>query len=169
MTNEKNRTLFRIRLLISAFVFCLVVSGVTAFPLFWETGLLVRWFGGDTSLIGQRFPELASWLTFIHEGIAHNAERYPFMAYGTDWLAFAHIVIAVFFIGPLIDPVRNIWVIRAGIIACALIPVLAFVCGPIRGVPFYWRLFDSLFGVLGVVPLLFIHRWTIRLVQKEKS
>ena len=29
------------------------------------------------------------------------------IAYGTDWLAFAHITIAVAFLGPLKDPVRN--------------------------------------------------------------
>jgi hypothetical protein len=33
---------------------------------------------------------------------------HPWLAYGTDWLAFAHIVIAVFFIGPFVDPVQNI-------------------------------------------------------------
>jgi hypothetical protein len=80
------------------------------------------------------------------------------MAYGTDWLAFAHIVIAIYFIGPLLDPVRNEWVIHAGLIGCLLVLPLALVCGPLRGIPLYWcgrRLIDCSFGVLGAVPLLY--------------
>jgi hypothetical protein len=38
----------------------------------------------------------------------------PFLAYGTDWLAFAHLAIAVVFIGPWINPVRSQWVITFG-------------------------------------------------------
>ncbi|HSH39366.1 MAG TPA: hypothetical protein VK993_11325 [Chthoniobacterales bacterium] len=64
------------------------------------------------------------------------------MQYGTDWLAFGHIVIAIFFAGPLIDPVRNLWVIRAGQIACVLVIPLALVCGDIRGIPLWWRAID---------------------------
>ena len=80
------------------------------------------------------------------------------MAYGTDWLAFAHIVIAVAFIGPLRDPVKNIWVIEFGIIACIMIFPLALIAGPIRGIPFYWRLIDCMFGAIGIVPLMIVHR-----------
>jgi hypothetical protein len=75
------------------------------------------------------------------------------LAYGTDWLAFAHIVIAVFFIGPLVDPVRNVWVLRAGIIACLLVIPLALICGALRQIPFGWRLIDCSFGVVGVIQL----------------
>jgi hypothetical protein len=59
------------------------------------------------------------------------------LAYGTDWLAFAHLVIAIAFLGPLKDPVRNIWVVEFGMIACLLVIPLALICGPIRGIPFY--------------------------------
>ena len=34
-----------------------------------------------------------------------------------------------------------------------LVVPLALICGPIRGIPFYWRLIDCSFGVLGIVPL----------------
>ena len=77
------------------------------------------------------------------------------MGYGTDWLAFAHVVIAVYFIGPLVKPVKNEWVVYAGLIGCLLVIPLAWICGPIRGIPFYWRLIDCSFGVLGAVPLLY--------------
>jgi hypothetical protein len=77
------------------------------------------------------------------------------LAYGTDWLAFAHIAIAVFFIGPLVDPVRNVWVLRAGVIACMLVIPLALICGALRQIPFGWRLIDCSFGVIGVIPLTY--------------
>jgi hypothetical protein len=38
-------------------------------------------------------------------------------------------------------------------IACVAIIPLAFICGPIRQIPFYWRLIDCSFGVFGIIPL----------------
>jgi len=85
------------------------------------------------------------------------------MAYGTDWLAFAHLVIAVAFWGPLKDPVRNIWVIEFGMIACVLVIPLALIAGPIRGIPFFWQLVDCSFGVFGIIPLWLCRRDILRL------
>ena len=84
--------------------------------------------------------------------------RYPFLAYGTDWLAFAHLVIAIAFIGPFLDPVRNKWVITFGLIACAAVIPLALIAGAIRGIPFPWRLIDCSFGVFGSIPLMICRR-----------
>lgn len=159
---ENNKILTRIRLLTLFFIFCLVVSGLTAFPLLKETKILTQWVGTGTSG-GDQFPRLAKWLSFIHEGLDYNASHYPFMAYGTDWLAFAHIAIAVFFIGVVIDPVRNIWIVKSGMIACVLVPALAFLCGPVRGIPIFWRIIDSCFGVFGIIPLFLIYRWSKQL------
>ena len=39
----------------------------------------------------------------------------------------------------------------------------ALLCGPLRGIPFGWRLIDCSFGVLGAVPLLYCLRLTRRL------
>lgn len=144
-------SLKRIRLWLGVFIVGLVLSGVTAFPLTWEVGLLVRWFG-------QGEGALASWLRTVHTGLVETDQKYPFLAYGTDWLAFAHLVIAVAFIGPWRDPVRNIWVIEFGLIACALVLPLALIAGPLRGIPFGWRLLDCAFGVLGAIPLWLIRR-----------
>ena len=36
-----------------------------------------------------------------------------------------------------------------GIAACLAVIPLALICGPIRGIPFYWRLIDCSFGVIG--------------------
>jgi len=82
------------------------------------------------------------------------------VAYGTDWLAFAHLVIALLFVGPFRDPVRNVWVIQFGMIACVAVIPLALVCGPLRGIPFYWQLLDCSFGVFGFIPLWFVHKYT---------
>jgi hypothetical protein len=91
------------------------------------------------------------------------------MLYGTDWLAFGHFVIAIAFIGPMRDPVRNIWVIHFGIIACLLIIPYAFIFGAIRGIPIWWRLIDCSFGIFGVIPLLLALRGTNRLEQLRKE
>jgi len=90
---------------------------------------------------------------------------YPFMAYGTDWLAFAHLVIAVAFLGPLVDPVRNKWVFVFGIISCAGVLPLALIAGYIRGIPFFWRLIDCSFGVIGIVPLFICLHYIRQLEQ----
>jgi hypothetical protein len=73
-------------------------------------------------------------------------------------LAFAHLVIAVAFVGPLRDPVRNIWVVQFGMIACMAVIPLALIAGPIRGIPIWWQVIDMSFGVVGIVPLLIVHR-----------
>ena len=104
------------------------------------------------------FPSLAYWLSHVREGLETTARDYPFLAYGTDWLAFAHIVIGIAFIGPLRDPVKNIWVVEFGMIACLLVIPLALICGPIRGIPLYWRLIDCSFGVFGLIPLAIARR-----------
>jgi Na+/alanine symporter len=96
----------------------------------------------------------------VREGIEYNAVHYPYYAYGTDWLAFAHIIIAVSFIGPFRDPVRNIRVIHYAMIACVFILPLAMICGEIRSIPFAWRLVDCCFGVFGIIPLIAIHKMT---------
>ena len=42
-----------------------------------------------------------------------------------------------------------------GIVACIAIFPLAMICGPLRGIPFYWRLIDCSFGVIGIIPLVY--------------
>jgi len=104
----------------------------------------------------------------VNHGLQVTNVRYPFILYGTDWLAFAHLMIAVAFIGPLRDPVRNIWVIQSGMIACVCIIPLAAIAGPIRGIPFGWSLIDMSFGVVGIIPLIIVCRLTRRL-ERERA
>ena len=142
-------SLRHIRLCLALFMLGLFVSGITAFPLVGETAwlqLLVARFGTTSPLY--------LWVAHVHTALALTGERYPFLAYGTDWLAFAHILFTVLFLGPYRDPVRNRWVIEFGLVACAGIFPLALIAGPMRGIPFWWRLGDCSFGLFGGLLLL---------------
>jgi hypothetical protein len=77
------------------------------------------------------------------------------------------LVIAVAFWGPIKAPVKNIWVVEFGIIACLLVILLALVCGPIRGIPFYWRLIDCSFGVFGLIPLVIARKMILGLAVEQ--
>jgi len=111
----------RVKFWLSIFVAGLVISGLTAFPLEWEADILQRIVSHPASPVPRLWPDLAAWIATVNDGLHQTYHRYPFLAYGTDWLAFAHLVIAVAFWGPLRDPVRNRWVIEFGMIACLLV------------------------------------------------
>jgi hypothetical protein len=140
-----------------------VLSGVTAFPLLHELELLARMLGIPAEVPPGALSGLQFWIATVRDGLRSIHAEYPWLAYGTDWLAFGHIVIALFFIGPWRDPVPNVWVLKIGLIACAGVLPLALICGPIRGIPFYWRLIDCSFGVCGALPLLYCLKLTRRL------
>lgn len=150
----------RVRVWLVVVIVGLVVAGLTAFPLTHE----IRWL--DAFVDGHQFPGwFTSWIDRTDQGIVATSAKYPFIAYGTDWLAYAHLMIAILFVGILRDPVRNIWVVRFGMIACASIIPLALIAGPIRGIPFWWTCIDMSFGVFGAVPLIFAYRGIRRLEQ----
>ena len=159
----------RIRFWLAAFIAGLVLSGLTAFPLqtevAWLASLLhtspVRPIADATSLL--------PWVERVNRGLTSTNADYPFLAYGTDWLAFAHLVIAVAFIGPFIDPVRNKWIVTFGLIACGSVIPLALIAGHIRGIPIAWRLIDCSFGVFGAIPLLVCRKLTAKLEPKNRE
>ncbi len=150
----------RIRNLIIFFMIALILSGVTAFPIETELAVLNQNISS--------FPDyFQTWINEVYLAVRSTNENFPFLSYGTDWLAFAHLVIAVVFIGPLKDPVRNIWVIQFGMISCLMVFPLALIAGPIRGIPFYWQLIDCSFGVIGLVLLYWCHRNILKLERIE--
>jgi hypothetical protein len=159
----ETNTIRKIRIWLALFIAGLVLSGLTAFPLEYETATLNRILGVPPTPPPGTESALNAWLRRVHQGVANTNRDYPFMAYGTDWLAFGHLVIAVAFFGPFVDPVRNKWVLVFGIIACIGVLPLALIAGPIRGIPFYWRLIDCSFGIVGVVPLLICLRYVRQL------
>jgi hypothetical protein len=138
----------QIRILLYIFITGLAVSGITAFPIHTELA-----YAHNLIASFQLNSSLTQWIDTVYKGADEVDRNYPFIAYGTDWLAFAHIVLAVLFIGIIKDPVRNIWVIEFGLIACAGIFPLAFIAGSIRGIPFFWQLIDCSFGVFGGIVL----------------
>ncbi|HEY5380957.1 MAG TPA: hypothetical protein VIJ65_01775 [Acidobacteriaceae bacterium] len=151
--SETDRVLSSIRVWLAIIILSLFLSGVTAFPLQHELDLVVR-ISAHLRL-AEHAPALNGWLLRVDHALADTNARYPFLAYGTDWLAFAHIVLAILFIGPWLDPVRNKWVVTFGLIACVGVFALALIAGPIRGIPLYWRLIDCSFGlVCGAILLL---------------
>ncbi len=128
----------------------LFLSGLTAIPIDKELSTLLSMLSSD-SLI-------AEWLKKVLAAYRHTGSAYPFLLYGYDWLAFAHFVLAILFIGPYRDPVKNIWVIEFGLIACVLIFPLALIAGHFRGIPLGWQLIDCSFGVFGFIPLWISYR-----------
>jgi len=151
-------TLKQIRLTIGIVIGGLVLSGITAFPLLHELRLLSFVMTGDAQASSELHSGIVQWILRVREGLEVTHERYPFLAYGTDWLAFGHLVIAMFFILPWRDPVRYQDVLRVGVVASLGVIPLALICGPIRGIPFGWQMIDSSFGLLCLPPLLFALR-----------
>jgi hypothetical protein len=155
----------RIRLFIVFFICALAMSGLTAIPLKWELKLLMPLVERGSQL-GLIFPSLSDWMERINNGVQNGYGQYPFLAYGTDWLAFGHVAIAIAFLGVLQDPRRNIWVVHFGIIACLLIVPWTLIFGAIRKIPFFWQLIDMSFGLVGLLPL-WLARQSILKLPKE--
>ena len=145
------KLLKKIRCLIIFFILALLISGLTAFPLESELSWLVNH--------SDKFPlALSKWLHNCYFAMADTNNRYPMLAYGFDWLAFAHIVIALAFAGPLIDPVKNKWIIDWAILACIAVIPLATIAGPVRHIPVFHIIIDCSFGIIGLIPLLICRR-----------
>ena len=150
----------RYRLTLGVFVVGLILSGVTAFPLLTELRLLAAWFDIADAAGSQTLTGLQHWIAYVLFGLEQTYARFPFIGYGTDWLAFGHLCIAVFFIRPFSKPLESDWVLKCGLICCAAVIPLALIAGQVRGIPLYWRLIDSSFGVLGALPLLYCLKQT---------
>ena len=138
----------KIRLTLIVFISLLILSGITAFPLRGEMDFLMSY--------KHVFPDFMQlWIEEIYHAIIQTPDL---VLYGTDWLAFAHIVIALFFIPVYIDPERYKANLVIAMVACAAVFVIAFVCGPIRGIPFFHQLIDCSFGFIGFWPLLYTYK-----------
>jgi len=155
----------RIRILLLGFTIGLLLSGLTAIPLRWELNHLAQFLGASPADTVDTTTGFLQWVVKVMDGLNAAYAVCPFVAYGTDWLAFGHIAIAIAFIGPLRDPIRNIWVIEFGMITCALVVPFALIFGPIRDIPFFHQLIDCSFGVVGIVPLWLARRYTLELAK----
>jgi hypothetical protein len=160
---DLQRTLVAYRLSLSLFIAGLILSGLTAFPLLRELSFLSRWLGIADPATYETHTGLHRWLAFVFFGLQKTYAAFPFVGYGTDWLAFGHFIIALFFVGPFRDPVRNAWVLRYGLVACGAVIPLALICGHVRQIPLEWRLLDCSFGILGAIPLFYCLHLTKKL------
>ena len=140
------------------FMIALAISGITAFPL--QSELL--WLSRQSGLMPSWLSE---WVSRVKDGVVNTNTAYPFISYGTDWLAFAHIIIAMLFIGILKDPVRNKWIIDWAMICCILVFPVALIAGPIRDIPLYHQVIDCCFGVFGLIPLWMLRKKIVRLEE----
>jgi hypothetical protein len=146
-----SRTLRRIRALVILFIAGLTVAGATAIPVRAEAHWLLSFLPPSW--------QIAKFLTLVSTGLDDAAAHYPFLFYGTDWLAFGHFVIAIAFYGALKEPVRNRWLFKFGMIASILVLPYAMTFGAWRHIPFVWRCIDCSFGVIGFVPMWLCDRW----------
>lgn len=156
---KTNKTVRLIRQLLLAFIIILFLSGLTAIPVEAELTFLLKIFPSST--------QLHNWMEKVltaYKNVNHDA---PFLLYGYDWLAFAHFILAILFIGPYRDPIKNIWVIEFGLITCVLIFPLAFIAGFSRGIPIGWQLIDCSFGVFGFIPLWICYKKTKQLILQN--
>jgi hypothetical protein len=149
-----------IRCWIIFFMISLFVSGLTAIPVERELAFLSRCFSPDTAV--------GLWIDRIYTSIVDVNQQYPFLFYGYG-LAFAHFVLAILFIGPYRDPVRNKWVIEFGMIACLLVIPFALIAGQFRSIPIGWRLIDCSFGMIGLIPLAVCLSRTYRIEAQQKE
>lgn len=156
---NKTHILKQIKWLTIFFMIALIISGITAIPMAAELSVLEKY----PNLFPSAFN---NWIIKVHDGIVATNQAYPFIAYGTDWLAYAHVMIAILFIGVLKDPVKNKWIVTWGILNCIIIFPVALIAGPIRGIPFFHQMIDCLFGVLGIILLLLIKK-RIHILEKQ--
>ncbi len=146
---KRIKELKKIKAALLFFIVALFLSGATAIPIDVELQFLLNYTPANT--------DLHYWLSKVLSAYVITKQQYPFLLYGYDWLAFAHFVLAILFIGPCKNPVKNIWVIEFGLIACGLIIPFAFIAGWLRGIPVGWRLIDFSFGVFGFALLWYCY------------
>jgi hypothetical protein len=154
----RKQTITNIRRVVMVFMVLLILSGVSAFPLVTEVDFMITHM--------HWFPEFFhSWIRTVYDSVHQTPS---IVLYGTDWLAFAHLIIALFFVGVYRDPVRNQFIIQVGIVACLAVFPLALICGPQRNIPFFHQMIDCCFGLLGLIPLLYISK-KIKLIENQKA
>lgn len=149
--NDFSVQIRRIRWMLCVVVLGLVFSGLTTFPLMWEVNILNNWLGDPSDL--STIPEVSGFISHIYEGVNLVHQQYPFFLYGLDWLGFAHIAIALAFLGPIRQPLEHYWVVEWAILVCLIcVPAILFF-GYIREMPLFWSLIDSVFPLIALVPL----------------
>jgi len=72
------------------------------------------------------------------------------------------------FIGPLKDPVKNVWIIEWALLACVAIIPLALIATPVSHILLFHILIDCSFGLPGLILLIICKRW-LNLLAKQQT
>lgn len=130
----------------------LLLNGISAVPLHTELNILLS--------NSDAFPKfLRDWFMYVNKGVNEISGHYNFMRYGFDWLGFAHLLVAIAFIGPLKDPIKNEWVVRWGMIASALSVLMAFGWERLRAIPLWWSFIDASIAIVAFIILWLCNKW----------
>ena len=149
---NENRLRRKIKIAIIITIIGLLLNGISAIPLISELNILLS--KPDALPVFLR-----DWWLYVNKGVHETTRNYPFMRYGFDWLAFAHFLIAIAFIGPLKDPIKNEWIISWGMIASILSALMAFGWERLRGIPLWWSCIDAAIAIAAFILLWFCSRW----------
>ena len=88
----------KVQILLVLYGLALIAIGLATIPLQVEIAVLEN-VTGDRSALEEVWPAMAHWISRVQEGVSRAYGTYPFLQYGTDWLAFAHVVIGIAFLG----------------------------------------------------------------------
>lgn len=161
------RSLTQTRIWLVLFSTALIASGLSAILV--RQGL--QWlspFYIQGSILNRLWPSMAAWLSLVHGAVEETYDKYPFLAYGYDWLAFGHFIIAIPFLMALRDPLHQSWVISYGFYACLAVLPFALLFGALRGIPLFWQGVDIMFGVGGLIVLLILRRQMKALKEADR-
>ena len=142
----------KIKIAVVITIIGLLLNGISAIPLRTELNILLSnpW----------AFPKfINNWWMHLDKGVNETTNQYSFMRYGFDWLGFSHLLIAIAFIGPLKDPIKNEWVIKWGMIASGLGVLMALGWERLRSIPFWWSVVDASIVIIAFVILWFCNKW----------
>jgi hypothetical protein len=148
----------KIKIAIIITIIGLLLNGFSAIPLRTEVNILLS----NPDALPQF---LRDWLTYVNKGVNETSNNYSFMRYGFDWLGFAHLLIAIAFIGPLKDPIKNEWIVRWGMIASILSVLMAFGWERMRAIPLWWSFVDASIAIVAFFILWLCNRWIKELKQ----
>lgn len=161
------RELKIIRLMLGMVVAGLLLSGLTTFWLPQEIKWLIETVWSNSPDTFPFFSGEYELLVKVGRGLEIIDRDYPQILLGTDWLGFAHIILAILFLGALKDPARNIWVIQFGMISAVLVVPAAFLFGYVRELPSIHYFVDAAFGVTAFVPLYIAYSMAGKISRAE--
>ena len=159
---HENQLRKKIKVAIVLTIIGLLFNGISAVPLRTELSILLS--------KPNALPKfLADWWTYVNQGVNETSDNYNFMRYGFDWLAFAHMLIAIAFFGPLKDPIKNEWVIKWGMIASGLSVLMALGWERLRAIPMWWSFIDAGIALVAFLILWLCSRWVQELKAVKSS